>query len=45
MRLDEVSWTAIGQKLGCAGDTARVRLSRAVARVRAQMHSEDRTGE
>ena len=38
--LDETPWTAIGQKLGCSGDAARVRLNRAVARVR----DEDESG-
>jgi DNA-directed RNA polymerase specialized sigma24 family protein len=39
--LDETPWAAIGQKLGCSGDAARVRLMRAVARVRKKIVTED----
>jgi len=40
--LDDTLWAAIGQKLGCSGDAARVRLNRAVARVREKMSRGDR---
>jgi len=41
MWLDELSWAAIGEKLGCTADAARVRLSRAVARVREEFRARD----
>jgi DNA-directed RNA polymerase specialized sigma24 family protein len=42
--LDDTPWSKIGQKLGCSGDAARVRLSRAVARVRERMSDQDHPG-
>jgi RNA polymerase sigma factor (sigma-70 family) len=42
--LDKTPWESIGEKLGCSGDAARVRLSRAVARVRERMIAEDHSG-
>ena len=42
--LDDTPWAAIGQKLGCSSDSARVRLSRAVARVRERMRTQDHAG-
>jgi DNA-directed RNA polymerase specialized sigma24 family protein len=44
LRLDDTPWAAIGEKLGCSGDAARVRLTRAVARVREKLKREDRSG-
>jgi RNA polymerase sigma factor (sigma-70 family) len=44
MWLDGTPWADIGQKLGCTADAARVRLSRAVARVREEMVRGDRAG-
>ena len=44
LRLDDTPWVAIGQKLGCSGDAARVRLSRAVARVGEKMRTQHHTG-
>ncbi len=41
MWLDEVPWAEIGRKLGCSPDSARVRLSRAVVRVRSKLGAED----
>jgi RNA polymerase sigma factor (sigma-70 family) len=41
MRLDDMSWSEIGEKLGCSANAARVRLSRAVARVKGRMAGED----
>ncbi len=45
MWLDDVPWTEIGQKLGLAGDAARMRLNRAVARVRDHMRADNRNRE
>jgi RNA polymerase sigma factor (sigma-70 family) len=42
--LDDTPWAAIGQKLGCSGDAVRVRLMRAVARVRKNLSRVDHTG-
>jgi RNA polymerase sigma factor (sigma-70 family) len=39
LRLDDVSWASIGQKLGCSADAARVQLNRALARVREKMRT------
>jgi DNA-directed RNA polymerase specialized sigma24 family protein len=44
MWLDEVPWAEIGRKLVCAGDAARARLGRAVARVREKMNRQDYSG-
>ena len=41
MWLDEVPWMEIGRKVGCPGDTARMRLNRAVARVKERMAGGD----
>ena len=41
MWLDDESWAEIGQKLGCTADTARVRLRRAIARVREKLAAHD----
>jgi RNA polymerase sigma factor (sigma-70 family) len=35
--LDDVPWAEIGQKLGCTPDSVRVRMSRAVTRVREKL--------
>jgi DNA-directed RNA polymerase specialized sigma24 family protein len=43
--LDEMPWASIGEKIGCSADAARVRLSRAVARVKSRMNSEDCSGD
>jgi DNA-directed RNA polymerase specialized sigma24 family protein len=42
--LDDTPWVSIGEKFGCTADAARVRLSRAVARVREKMSTQDHTG-
>jgi DNA-directed RNA polymerase specialized sigma24 family protein len=42
--LDGRAWADIGRELGCTDDAARIRLSRAFARVRARMLREDRNG-
>jgi RNA polymerase sigma factor (sigma-70 family) len=44
LRLDDVPWAEVGRKLGCTADAARVRLNRAVARVRARMVGGDHAG-
>jgi RNA polymerase sigma factor (sigma-70 family) len=41
MRLDDMSWSEIGEKLGCSANAARVRLGRAVARVKGRMAADD----
>jgi RNA polymerase sigma factor (sigma-70 family) len=41
MRLDDMSWADIAEKLGCTADGARVKLSRAIARVRHSMKRGD----
>jgi DNA-directed RNA polymerase specialized sigma24 family protein len=38
--LDDAPWADIGQKNGCSADAARVRLGRAIARVREKMSRE-----
>jgi DNA-directed RNA polymerase specialized sigma24 family protein len=43
--LDGASWEAIGLKLGTTADAARMRLKRAVHRVRTKMGTEDQQGE
>jgi DNA-directed RNA polymerase specialized sigma24 family protein len=42
--LDDTSWAKIGEKIGCTADGARVRLKRAVVRVRNAMGAEDHAG-
>ena len=42
--LDGTSWESIGQKLGTTADAARMRLKRALHRVRTKMGTEDREG-
>lgn len=42
MRLDDVSWAEIGRKAGCTAAAARVRLARAVKRVKTVLDAEDR---
>jgi RNA polymerase sigma factor (sigma-70 family) len=37
LRLDDTAWVVIGQKIGCTPAAARVRLKRALARVRETM--------
>jgi RNA polymerase sigma factor (sigma-70 family) len=41
LRLDEAPWAEIAEKLGCTADAARVKLSRAIARVREVMKRGD----
>ena len=40
-RLDDAPWAEIAQKLGCTADAVRVRLSRAIARVRDNLNRGD----
>jgi RNA polymerase sigma factor (sigma-70 family) len=39
--LDDIPWSDIGRKIGCTPDAARVRLQRAIARVRGKMVRDD----
>jgi RNA polymerase sigma-70 factor (ECF subfamily) len=42
--LDDTPWSTVGEKLGCTPDAARVRLSRAFARVRMKLGVEGAAG-
>ena len=44
MHLDGATWADIARKLDCNADALRIRMGRAVARVRSKMAAEDRAG-